>query len=193
MNILVLGRHGQLGQSLKVILPKAYPNSIFWDRQNLDLQQLDGIEHQLTAQRPDVIVNATAYTAVDQAESNKELAFAINQHAVGRVADYCAKNNVPLLHVSTDYVFDGLGQQPYVETDEPNPAASTVPASSQANVLLPTAAVGTLSSEQLGYSVNTAKTSSKPCSDWAVNATRSRLLAIKSAAQPMPAILHVRY
>ena len=122
MNILVLGRDGQLGQSLKVILPKAYPNSIFWDRQNLDLQQLDGIEHQLTAQRPDVIVNATAYTAVDQAESNKELAFAINQHAVGRVADYCAKNNVPLLHVSTDYVFDGLGQQPYLETDEPNPS-----------------------------------------------------------------------
>ena len=122
MNILVLGRHGQLGQSLEDILPKTYPNSIFWDRQSLDLQQFDDIEHQLTAQRPDVIVNATAYTAVDQAESNKELAFAINQHAVGRVADYCAKNNVPLLHVSTDYVFDGLGQQPYVETDEPNPS-----------------------------------------------------------------------
>ena len=69
-----------------------------------------------------MIVNATAYTAVDQAESNKKLAFAVNQHAVGRVADYCAKNDVPLLHVSTDYVFDGLGQQPYVETDEPNPS-----------------------------------------------------------------------
>ena len=72
MNILVLGRHGQLGQSLEDILPKTYPNSIFWDRQSLDLQQFDDIEHQLTAQRPDVIVNATAYTAVDQAESNRE-------------------------------------------------------------------------------------------------------------------------
>ena len=60
MNILVLGRHGQLGQSLEDILLKTYPNSIFWDRQSLDLQQFDDIEHQLTAQRPDVIVNATA-------------------------------------------------------------------------------------------------------------------------------------
>ena len=67
MNILVSGRHGQLGQSLEDILPKAYPNSTFWDRQNLELQQLNDIEHQLTAQRPNVIVNASAYTAVDQA------------------------------------------------------------------------------------------------------------------------------
>ena len=174
-------------------MPKAYPNSIFWDRQNLDLQQLDGIEHQLTAQRPDVIVNATAYTAVDQAESNKELAFAINQHAVGRVADYCAKNNVPLLHVSTDYVFDGLGQQPYVETDEPNPSGvygasklageRAIADSGCRFVLLRTAWVFSEHGQNF----------SKPCSDWAVNATRWRLLAIKSAAQPMPAISHARY
>ena len=135
MNILVLGRHGQLGQSLEDILPKTYPISMFWDRQSLDLQQFDDIEHQLTAQRPDVIVNATAYTAVDQAESNKKLAFAVNQHAVGRVADFCAKNDVPLLRL-TDYVFDG---RPITwETDEPNPSGVMV-LRFQASVPSPTA------------------------------------------------------
>ena len=121
MNILVLGRDGQLGQSLHDRLPSAYPSSVFWDRQTLDLEQLDDIEPRLTAARPEVIINATAYTAVDQAETNTDLAFTINHHAVGRVADYCAKNDVPLLHVSTDYVFDGSSQRPYAETDEPNP------------------------------------------------------------------------
>ena len=188
MNILVLGRHGQLGQSLEDILPKTYPNSIFWDRQSLDLQQFDDIEHQLTAQRPDVIVNATAYTAVDQAESNKKLAFAVNQHAVGRVADYCAKNNVPLLHVSTDYVFDGLGQQPYVETDEPNPSGVYGASKLAGERAIADSGCRFVLLERLGSSVSMVKTSSKPCSDWAVNATRWRLLAIKSAAQPMPAI-----
>ena len=122
MNILVLGRNGQLGQCLQDVLPRVYPNAVFWGRQQLDLEQLEGIEPRLSAEQPDVIINASAYTAVDQAESNSALAFTVNQHAVAQVADYCAKNDVALLHVSTDYVFDGSSQRPYAETAEPNPS-----------------------------------------------------------------------
>lgn len=124
MKILVLGRDGQLGQSLQDTLPGDYPNSVFWGRQHLNLEQLEDIEPRLTAEQPDVIINASAYTAVDPAETNRKQAFTVNQHAVERLANYCVKNDVPLLHVSTDYVFDGLSQRPYVETDEPNPSGA---------------------------------------------------------------------
>lgn len=122
MKILVIGRNGQLGSSLHDLLPQRYPQSIFWDRATLDLNQIDSIQPRLEAVQPDIIINASAYTAVDQAEQETELAHAINHHGVAELAAYCQRSGAALLHVSTDYVFDGQANQPYIESDPPNPS-----------------------------------------------------------------------
>ena len=91
------------------------------DQGELDLIQTDQIEATILAYQPDWVINASAYTAVDRAESEAELANAINHLAPAAMAKACAKLNCGLLHYSTDYVFDGSGHRPYVETDAPNP------------------------------------------------------------------------
>jgi dTDP-4-dehydrorhamnose reductase len=87
----------------------------------LDLSDLEAIGATVSRLSPDIVVNATAYTAVDRAEEERALAFRINAEAPGRLAAACASLGVPLLHYSTDYVFDGNGSRPYLESDPTAP------------------------------------------------------------------------
>lgn len=106
--ILVTGATGQLGSELAA-LSVNYPQFewIFADRTQVSLDDLSILSSQLQALRPDVILNCGAYTAVDKAETEQELADRVNHLAVGVIADYSQRNQVKLIHISTDYVFDG--------------------------------------------------------------------------------------
>lgn len=120
--ILVTGANGQLGSELAV-LSANYPKYewIFADRTKITLDNLDLLKSQLDEIRPDIILNCGAYTAVDKAESEKELAFTINHLAVELIAKYAFNNNVKLIHVSTDYVFDGSSSSALNEEAKTNP------------------------------------------------------------------------
>lgn len=90
-------------------------------RRECDIASLSPDFGALGSHRPDIVINAAAYTAVDKAESDREAAFALNAYGPGRLAAFTAAQGIPLIHVSTDYVFDGAGARPYVETDAPAP------------------------------------------------------------------------
>ncbi|MDP2244324.1 dTDP-4-dehydrorhamnose reductase [Pseudomonas sp.] len=120
MKILLLGEHGQVGRELQSSL-REQGELIVCGRAQLDLSQPEQIRVQVRALRPDLIINAAAHTAVDQAESEEQLAFAINATAPGILAEEAAALGAPLIHYSTDYVFDGRKKAPYVEDDAPNP------------------------------------------------------------------------
>jgi dTDP-4-dehydrorhamnose reductase len=119
-HILLLGKIGQLGWELKRTLAPLGDLTAL-DYPEIDLVQYDSLRPLLRSLRPDVIVNATAYTAVDQAESEKEIALAINGHAPGVMAEEARSLGAVLIHYSTDYVFDGRKGRSYVETDETRP------------------------------------------------------------------------
>ena len=123
MIVLVTGKNGQLGKSIKQIVSnsKQSDDFIFTDIDELDFSQNDNIEKYFEENNFDVIVNCAAYTAVDKAESEIELANQINHLSVEKLATIAQKNNIKLIHVSTDYVFDGESSQPYIETDKSNP------------------------------------------------------------------------
>ncbi len=118
--ILVTGIDGQLGQELQQTLT-SIGEVIGLNREKLDLSQTNTIRQVINEIKPDVVVNSAAYTAVDKAESETELANAINGIAPGIIAEECQKLAIPLIHISTDYVFDGSQSQPYRETDPTNP------------------------------------------------------------------------
>lgn len=121
--ILVTGKNGQLGQSLQKIAAE-FPqfDFVFVGREELDLNSSASIERFFSAADPfAAIMNAAAYTAVDKAESESELADQVNHLAVAQLAEIAKKQNTILLHVSTDYVFDGKSYRPYVETDGTSP------------------------------------------------------------------------
>lgn len=120
--ILVTGANGQLGSELSAISSK-YPNYnwVFADRTQITLDNLEILKIQLSEIQPDIILNCGAYTAVDKAETEKELAFAINHLAVELIAKYALENNVKLIHISTDYVFDGTSSIALTEEAETNP------------------------------------------------------------------------
>lgn len=118
--ILLTGIAGQLGQELKPILTPL-GDVIGVDRQTLDLAQPDKIRQVIGEVKPDLIVNAAAYTAVDKAETETELANAINGTAPTIMAEEAQQLGAALIHVSTDYVFDGRKNTPYTEEDIPNP------------------------------------------------------------------------
>jgi len=122
MRMLVTGKTGQLACSL-VERAKGFPHIsvITLGRPELDLEDPAGTEARILAEKPDIVVNAAAYTAVDKAESEPDRAFAVNRDGAAAVARAAARLNVPLVHISTDYVFDGTKGEPYVETDTPNP------------------------------------------------------------------------
>ncbi|WP_175652912.1 dTDP-4-dehydrorhamnose reductase [Pseudomonas sp. Marseille-P9899] len=120
MNILVIGRNGQVAQALQHALGKLGQLHVLGSDQ-LDLAHPERIAEQVRAIAPDLIINAAAHTAVDQAENEPELAFAINATAPGILAEEAARLGVPLIHYSTDYVFDGSKTGPYTEDDVPNP------------------------------------------------------------------------
>ncbi|HEY9016787.1 dTDP-4-dehydrorhamnose reductase [Thiomicrospira sp.] len=120
--ILVTGKSGQLGQSIQK-LAKQYPQFDFQfvGRDELDLSQPNQLKTQLNQWAFDAIINCAAYTAVDKAETETELADAINHRAVGKLAQIAKDRNVFLIHVSTDYVFNGRHFKPYAESDEVEP------------------------------------------------------------------------
>ncbi|WP_122764505.1 dTDP-4-dehydrorhamnose reductase [Pseudomonas viridiflava] len=120
MKILITGQHGQVSQALQAHLQGLGELMVLGSNQ-LDLAKPDQIREQIRAHRPDLIINAAAHTAVDQAESEPDAAFAINAIAPGILAQEAKALGIPLIHYSTDYVFDGSKPAPYNEADTPNP------------------------------------------------------------------------
>ena len=122
MVVLVTGSSGQLGQSLQFIAPN-YPqiDFVFCDSKTLDITSLENCETIFSNYKPDFCINAAAYTAVDKAESEPKKAFAINVTGAKNLAEVSKKFDTVLLHISTDFVFDGNKKTPYLEQDLPNP------------------------------------------------------------------------
>ena len=120
MKILLFGKNGQLGwEARRTLAPLG--EVVALGSQDVDLTRLDELAQIVRQVRPDVIFNAAAYTAVDKAESEPDLAMLINAKAPGVMAEEARKLNAVLIHYSTDYVFDGKKGAPYIETDPTNP------------------------------------------------------------------------
>ena len=120
MKILVLGCKGQLGRCLHDQLTRTDHEVVYTSREQIDISDFRATKSKILDIVPEVVINATAYTAVDKAEEDKEQAELINHLAVANIADVCQKLNCWLLHVSTDYVFDGNARVPYKEDDQTN-------------------------------------------------------------------------
>jgi dTDP-4-dehydrorhamnose reductase len=122
MNILITGCNGQLGNEMQ-LLESQYPQYQWYntDVQELDISNQQAIEQFVAAHEIDGIVNCAGYTAVDKAEENEELCAMLNQNAPAYLAAAVEKRGGWMVHISTDYVFDGTHHTPYVETDEPCP------------------------------------------------------------------------
>lgn len=122
MVVLVTGSNGQLGQSLQFIAPKhANIQLVFCNSSHLDITNSQNCQEVFSKIKPDYCINTAAYTAVDKAESEPDKAFAINVKGVKNLAAVCKVHSTILLHVSTDFVFDGNNTTPYNELDIPNP------------------------------------------------------------------------
>jgi len=119
--ILLLGAGGQLGRETAALARERGLDLVALDRAGLDITDADAIEAVIGREKPAVVINAAAYTAVDRAESEPELATAINATAPGDIAAACARHGAALIHVSTDYVFDGTKDGAYVESDPIDP------------------------------------------------------------------------
>jgi dTDP-4-dehydrorhamnose reductase len=117
--IAVLGGRGMLGSDLVKICQQQGINPIVYDLPEFDITDVDQVRQAVAS--ADMIVNCAAYTNVDGAESQAELAYQVNDEAVGRLGTVARQAGKWVLHISTDFVFDGSGDKPYVETDNPNP------------------------------------------------------------------------
>ena len=122
MRILVFGRVGQLGSALAELLP-AHHEVAFLDQPQVDLSKPESIPDLIAQHAPELVINAAAYTAVDKAESEPELAQLINAEAPAAMAKSCRARDIPLIHYSTDYVFDGTASTPYLEDAAVAPAS----------------------------------------------------------------------
>jgi dTDP-4-dehydrorhamnose reductase len=123
MRIVVTGVRGQVASSL-LERAKDRCDIVALGRPDLNLADRDSVLRMLEAARGDAIVNAAAYTSVDKAEQEEALAFRVNAEGAGHVAEAAARMGAPLLHLSTDYVFDGALSRPYVETDDTAPTGA---------------------------------------------------------------------
>ena len=121
MKILVLGCNGQLGRCLYDQLEKTDHNVIYTSRDQIDIADFEATKSQIKQISPNIVINATAYTAVDKAEQDQDKADLINHLAVANIAASCNELDCWLVHVSTDYVFDGTSKMPYKEDDQTNP------------------------------------------------------------------------
>ena len=119
--ILVTGANGQVGWELMRRADKFGVTALGTDSKTLDITDSRAVAAMIQPGAFDVVVNAAAYTAVDKAESEPEKAYAVNRDGAAYLAQACAKAGIPLIHISTDYVFDGTKQSPYVEDDLINP------------------------------------------------------------------------
>lgn len=120
MKIAVTGKNGQVVQSLLALADENY-EIIALGRPELDLAIPESIFSTLVNIKPDIVISAAAYTAVDKAEDEPELAYIVNANGAGAVSEATAKLNIPIIHLSTDYVFDGKKIGLYSEEDQPNP------------------------------------------------------------------------
>lgn len=120
MKALILGATGQLARAMQRNVPPQL-QAVALSRAEYQLGDNVTLSAHVQATRPTVIINATAYTAVDQAESDRDGAFVANAHAVGAMAEICELHRIRLVHVSTDFVFDGGAGRPYRPEDTPNP------------------------------------------------------------------------
>ena len=123
MKILVTGKNGQLGKSIHKIVTNNEQNSefVFIGREVLDLSSQDSIINYFNNNSFDIIINCAAYTAVDKAEKEVELANYINHLAISKIAEISNEHKVKLIHISTDFIFDGVSEKAYLESDDPNP------------------------------------------------------------------------
>ena len=119
--VLITGANGQLGLALQEAAKDSKLETVFMDKSALDITNAEAINEVFATQSFDVCINAAAYTYVDGAEANKELAYAINATAVETLAKVCKQHGCWLIHISTDYVFDGTLDRPYTPSDTPNP------------------------------------------------------------------------
>lgn len=123
MKVLLLGKNGMLGQAVLQAFHKKDPEgSSFhftaWGREELDITNKKSVHEKIRELRPKIVINATGYTNVDGAETERETAFAVNAEGVGHVAKACAEIGAAFIHFSTDYVFDGMQSGVYAEDDE---------------------------------------------------------------------------
>jgi len=124
MRILVTGKNGQLGRSIHKLVAntKQSDDFVFVGRKELDLSNGDYINHYFNSNNKfDIIINCAAFTAVDKAEEEQEFANQVNHLAVKQLAEVAKMQQAKLIHISTDYVFDGESGNPYIETDQTNP------------------------------------------------------------------------
>ena len=121
MKILVVGSGGQLGQCLHKALSKRKHQITFCYRKDLDVLDFSATKKKLLKISPDVVINVAAYTQVAQAERNSRLVDRVNHLAVANIAEVCKSIDACLIHLSSDYVFDGQALSPYSENDTPNP------------------------------------------------------------------------
>jgi dTDP-4-dehydrorhamnose reductase len=125
-NILITGSSGQLAQEIKkIVVNQNLENDnttwIFVDKKILDICSEDAVKNLISSYNIDICVNCAAYTGVDEAEDDRENCIKVNTEAVGYLAKACKENNAKLIHISSDYVFDGTETDPYTESDTTNP------------------------------------------------------------------------
>ena len=121
MKVLITGCFGQVGTELMALASKHGCEAVGFNHATLDITNQEAVHQKIIQERPDAVINAAAYTAVDNAEIDRENAFSVNAKAVGYLAKSCAELNIPLVHISTDYVFDGQKLSAYKEDDEVTP------------------------------------------------------------------------
>jgi dTDP-4-dehydrorhamnose reductase len=121
MKILITGAEGQVGKELVSIAKQHGLDVIAAGRAELEITQLKNIESAIQHHKPDLVINAAAYTAVDRAEEEQDIAYAINRDGAENLASVCKEQDIPLLHISTDYVFDGTNSEAYSEMDAVSP------------------------------------------------------------------------
>jgi dTDP-4-dehydrorhamnose reductase len=121
MKILITGANGQVGWELIRQAESRDIDFCAFTRTELDITKIDAVEQAIANCKPDIVVNAAAYTAVDKAEEQPELAIAVNRDGVANLAKACKVAAIPMIHISTDYVFDGTKEGAYTEEDDPNP------------------------------------------------------------------------
>ncbi|MDC0415212.1 dTDP-4-dehydrorhamnose reductase [Gammaproteobacteria bacterium] len=122
IKILITGCNGQLGKEIQLVAMR-YPCYLFnfKNKSDLDISDMSSVKKTIQDNKPDFIINCAAYTAVDKAESQYEIAEAVNHLAVNNLVNICSQLSIGLIHISTDYVFDGLASRPYKENDSTSP------------------------------------------------------------------------
>ncbi len=121
MTWVILGANGQLGKELYFLLKSSHKDVIGLTKNEVDLGNPETVVEKLSKYPAKYLINCAAYTQVDKAEEEIDLANKINGISVGQIAKYALENYLPFVHISTDYVFDGTSKVPYIETDQTNP------------------------------------------------------------------------